>query len=154
MSIIVKGLHPDLTNEILHALFEPFGEIISVNVMRDKMTGASRGFGFVNMKYPEDEFEATRDMDGRELGGNIISVSEANQRKTWSKDRDLPKPRRTFNDDFSGMDMTDDDDYSDRQFDARDIDISEDDQDEEVKDKSDFSTKKTGDGLVTVKFKK
>ena len=89
MDIYIKNLHPNLGENELRVLFEPFGPVISTSIVRDKETGASKGFGFVKMNNAIDAQRAIVDMDGRELGGKTLGVQEAipkDQKKTATAD--------------------------------------------------------------------
>lgn len=77
--------------EELKSLFEPYGEITDAIVMADKFSGRSKGFGFVTFANKEDAEKAISEMDGKEVGGRNIKVSEA---KPFDPNR---KPKRRFN---------------------------------------------------------
>ena len=61
----------------LQALFEPFGEVTRVQIMTDRDTGRSRGFGFVEMANDEDAAKAIGALNGKELNGRALNVNEA-----------------------------------------------------------------------------
>jgi RNA recognition motif-containing protein len=77
MDIYIKNLHPNLEEEQLRVLFEPFGEVLSTTIVRDKETRLSKGYGFVKMFNAIDAQRAIDDMNGRLLGGKNLVVSEA-----------------------------------------------------------------------------
>jgi RNA recognition motif-containing protein len=64
----------------LRAAFEPFGEIASATVVLDRMTGQSRGFGFVEYNSAEDAAKAMSSLDGTTMNGRTINVSIARER--------------------------------------------------------------------------
>jgi RNA recognition motif-containing protein len=65
----------------LEAAFAPFGTVVGAVVIRDRETGRSRGFGFVEMDG-EDQAEAAQSgMNGFELGGRTLRVNEATERE-------------------------------------------------------------------------
>jgi len=63
--------------EDLKQLFERAGAVESTNVIRDKFTSKSRGFGFVEMKSDEDGNKAIEMFNGQEIEGRVIVVNEA-----------------------------------------------------------------------------
>ena len=75
--LYVGGLPYSTTNEELEAAFSKAGNVVSATVIMDKMSGRSKGFGFVEMSN-EDEAKSAIDMfNGQDFGGRNISVSEA-----------------------------------------------------------------------------
>ncbi len=75
--LYVGGLPYSTTNEELEAAFSKAGNVVSATVIMDKMSGRSKGFGFVEMST-DDEAKAAIDMfNGQDFGGRNISVSEA-----------------------------------------------------------------------------
>ena len=67
MNIYVGNLSYDATDEGLRQAFEAYGEVVSVNIIRDKNTGRSRGFGFVEMASDEAGQAAIEGLNGSEL---------------------------------------------------------------------------------------
>jgi RNA recognition motif-containing protein len=65
------------TEDDLKQAFNKFGEITSANIIMDRMTGRSRGFGFVNFESEESAAKAIEEMQGFELLGRPIRVNEA-----------------------------------------------------------------------------
>ncbi|MFQ5709709.1 MAG: RNA recognition motif domain-containing protein [bacterium] len=82
MNIYVGNLSPDVTNSDLQEAFEPFGQVTSANVIRDRYSSESRGFGFVEMSNKSEAIAAISGLNGTELKGKSISVSEARPRKS------------------------------------------------------------------------
>ncbi|HOA45567.1 MAG TPA: RNA-binding protein [Deltaproteobacteria bacterium] len=80
MNIFVGNLSRDVTNDDLQQAFQAFGEVTSANVIRDKFTGDSRGFGFVEMPSKESGQAAIAGMNGKELKGRAVNVNEARPR--------------------------------------------------------------------------
>jgi RNA recognition motif-containing protein len=80
MNIYVGNLSYDTREEGLRELFEGYGEVVSVNIVQDKMTGRSRGFGFVEMASKEDGQKAISELSNHELDGRNLSVNEARPR--------------------------------------------------------------------------
>lgn len=75
--VYVGGLHVNLTEEMLRSLFEPFGPIIRLELMRDRATNVSRGYAFITYANTDDGQEAVRCLDGFELAGKPMRVSKS-----------------------------------------------------------------------------
>ncbi len=80
MNIYVGNLSYDATDETIKQAFKSFGEVTSVRVIKDKYTGQSRGFGFVEMPEQSQAQTAIKSLNGKELLGKQISVNEARAR--------------------------------------------------------------------------
>lgn len=80
MNIYVGNLSYDVSDEDLREAFEAYGNVESAIVIRDKFTGESRGFGFVEMQGKEEAQQAMSELDGKELKGRHIIVNEARPR--------------------------------------------------------------------------
>ena len=80
MNIYVGNLSYDCTDEILNEMFGAFGEVTSASVIKDRSTGRSKGFGFVEMTSDEHAQAAIADIDGKEIDGRTLKVSEAKPR--------------------------------------------------------------------------
>lgn len=65
----------------LGQLFSQYGQVNSATVLKDKMTGRSRGFGFVEMENDAEADEAINKLDGSDLNGRKIVVNEARPRE-------------------------------------------------------------------------
>ena len=76
-NLFVGNLSFQTTEGELQALFEPFGEITRVQIMTDRDTGRSRGFGFVEMTSDESAAKAIEALNGKDLGGRALNVNEA-----------------------------------------------------------------------------
>ena len=81
MNIFVAKLNFDTQSEDLGELFEAYGEVASANVIMDKFTGRSRGFGFVEMDNDDEALAAIRDLNETEFQGRTIVVKKAEPRK-------------------------------------------------------------------------
>jgi len=79
--LFVGNLSFDITTADLEALFSQVGSCASVAVITDRATGRSRGFGFVEMSSPSEAQKAIADLDGHELHGRALKVSEARERE-------------------------------------------------------------------------
>ena len=87
MNIFVAKLSWDTQSDDLSAAFEEFGEVSSANVIMDKFTGKSKGFGFVEMDNDEEALEAINQLNDTELDGRTIVVKKAEPRKEKSAAR-------------------------------------------------------------------
>ena len=81
MNIFVAKLSFDTQSEDLRETFEAFGEVSSANVITDKFTERSRGFGFVEMDNDEEALAAIDALNDTELQGRTIVVKKAEPRK-------------------------------------------------------------------------
>lgn len=81
MKLFVGGLPFSTTDDELQAAFADFGNVSSAKVITDRETGRSRGFGFVEYDSNDDGKSAIAGLDGKELGGRTIHVSEARERE-------------------------------------------------------------------------
>ena len=83
--IYVGNLHPELTVDDLRAAFESHGHVTSVSLVTDRQTGRSRGFGFVEMPSDERAQAALDEMNGLELRGRRLEVTQARPRATIAR---------------------------------------------------------------------
>ena len=81
MNIYVGNLSYEATDETIREAFESFGQVSSAKVIKDKYSGQSRGFGFVEMTEQAQAQTAIKSLNGKELMGKQISVKEAYARK-------------------------------------------------------------------------
>ncbi len=80
MNIYVGNLSFDVTEEDVRGAFEAFGKVESVKVITDKYSGASRGFGFVEMASKDEATAAIAGLNGKELKGRAMNINEARPR--------------------------------------------------------------------------
>jgi RNA recognition motif-containing protein len=80
MNIYVGNLSYEATDVTIKQAFESFGEVTSARVIKDKYSGQSRGFGFVEMSAQSQAQTAIRSLNGKDLLGKAISVNEARPR--------------------------------------------------------------------------
>ena len=80
MNIYVGNLSSDVTGDDLRQAFGAFGQVESANVITDKFSGESRGFGFVEMPSKEEAAAAIAGMTGKDIKGKAVSVNEARPR--------------------------------------------------------------------------
>ena len=80
MNIYVGNLSFEVDDDTLRAAFEAHGEVSSAQVIADRETGRSRGFGFVEMPSSEEANAAIEALNGTDLGGRALNVNEARPR--------------------------------------------------------------------------
>jgi len=80
MNIYVGNLSHDITEDELRQAFADHGEVGSANVISDKFTGRSRGFGFVEMPKDDEARAAIEALNGTDLKGRTLNVNEAKPR--------------------------------------------------------------------------
>lgn len=77
MKLYVGGLAYSVTEDELKALFAELGEITSVAIIKDRDSGQSKGFGFVEMSELKDGQKAIAELNGKEVSGRKIVVNQA-----------------------------------------------------------------------------
>ena len=77
MNIYVSNLSFNVQDEDLREFFAPYGEVSSAKVIKDRETGRSKGFGFVEMGDDSSAAKAIRELNGGMVDGRPIRVSEA-----------------------------------------------------------------------------
>jgi RNA recognition motif-containing protein len=80
MNIYVGNLSPQATEDDLRKAFEAFGQVESANIIKDKFSGESRGFGFVQMPSKQEAQKAIEQLNQTDLMGRTINVNEARPR--------------------------------------------------------------------------
>ena len=85
MNIYVGNLSRDVNEEDLKQAFAAFGAVSTVSIIKDKFTGESRGFGFVEMASKEEGTAAITGLNGKDLKGRNLNVNEARP-KTENRD--------------------------------------------------------------------
>ncbi|MDG3006578.1 RNA recognition motif domain-containing protein [Paludisphaera mucosa] len=78
--LYVGNLKYTVTSELLQELFEQFGAVSSAQVLSDRETGRSRGFGFVEMPNDDEAQAAIETLDGQDHDGRRLTVNEARPR--------------------------------------------------------------------------
>ncbi|MDH7488615.1 MAG: RNA-binding protein [Anaerolineae bacterium] len=81
MNIYVGNLARETTEAELRQAFEAFGQVTSAAIIKDKYSGESRGFGFVEMPNAAEAQAAIAGLNGKELGGRTLNVNEARPRE-------------------------------------------------------------------------
>src|SRR4030042_2064036 len=80
MNIYVGNLSYNVSEEDLKTAFEAFGQVTSSSIIKDKFSGQSKGFGFVEMPSKEEAQAAITGMNGKEMKGRTLNVNEARPR--------------------------------------------------------------------------
>lgn len=91
MNIYISNVNFATTSESLQELFSGFGEVTSANIIKDRETGRSRGFAFVEMPDDNEANKAIEEINGTEFEGKTLNVSVAR-----------PKTERRDNNRFGG----------------------------------------------------
>ena len=87
MNIYVGNLSYSVTEDDLMSAFQAFGRVSSINIIKDKFSGQSKGFGFVEMPSPDEARSAINDLNGKEFKGRAMNVNEARPRTEGSYPR-------------------------------------------------------------------
>ena len=98
MNIYVGNISRESSEADIKQAFEEYGEVSSINLIKDKFTGQYRGFGFVEMPDNEKAAAAIKALDGQRINGRALNVAEAKP-KTESSSND---GRRDFKKDYKG----------------------------------------------------
>ncbi len=80
MNIYVGNLSYQATEDEIRSLFEAFGQVSSVALIKDKMTGQPRGFGFVEMPNDSEAQKAIQELNGKDMKGRTLSINPARPR--------------------------------------------------------------------------
>lgn len=81
MNIYVGNLPYSASEVELRELFGQFGVVVNANIIMDRETGQSKGFGFIEMSSGEEADLAIRELDGADFGGRNLKVNEARPRE-------------------------------------------------------------------------
>lgn len=85
MKLLIRNLARTTTEAELRAIFEAYGKVQSCTLVRDKETGESKGFGFVEMPRPGDARAARKNLNGIDVAGRKIRVKNAESSKPGLK---------------------------------------------------------------------
>jgi len=80
MNIYVGNLANSATEDDLRQAFEAYGEVSNINIIKDRFSGESRGFGFVEMPTKTEAEAAIEGLNGQEIQGRAVNVNEARPR--------------------------------------------------------------------------
>jgi len=81
MKLYVGGLPYSVTDEELEKFFTEHGKVVSATVIKDRDSGQSKGFGFVEMDDEKDAQTAIKELNGKDFNGRSIVVNEARPRE-------------------------------------------------------------------------
>lgn len=94
--LYVGGLSYNTTEETLKELFAQAGTVESVTIITDKISGRSKGFGFVEMSTEKEAQSAIETLNGKELDGRNITVNEARPQEARPRERGFDRGNRGF----------------------------------------------------------
>lgn len=77
MNLFIANIDRSVNNESLQALFAQYGEVVSTKIITDKLTGHSKGFGFIEMKHDNEALEAIKKLSNASFSGRNLVVSKA-----------------------------------------------------------------------------
>ena len=87
MNIYIGNLSYEITDDEVRDIFSPHGEVSSVSIIKDKYSGQSKGFGFVEMPNQAEAEEAIKTLNESELKGRNIKVNQAKPKEERPKRR-------------------------------------------------------------------
>lgn len=85
MKILIRNLARTTTEAEVRALFEAHGNVQSCTLVMDKKSGASKGFGFIEMPKPGEAKAAIKNLNGKEVAENKIRVKKAEEKSETDK---------------------------------------------------------------------
>ena len=94
MNIYVGNLADDVSEDDLHEVFKEFGQVESVKILKDRFSGESKGFGFLEMPSADEAQVAIKEVNGMDLKGTAIKVNEAHPHPSGGLHRRSAPPRR------------------------------------------------------------
>lgn len=80
MNIYVGNMSFNTTEDEIRKAFEAFGEVSTINIIKDKYSGEPKGFGFVEMSGKEEAMAAISGLNNQDLNGRALNVNEARPR--------------------------------------------------------------------------
>ena len=91
MNIYLGNLPYSATEASIKDLFEGYGAVTTTKIVTDKFTGASRGFGFVDMPNEDEAQRAIAELNGKDFGGRKLVVNESRPRENTGRDNRPPR---------------------------------------------------------------
>ncbi len=84
-NLFIGNFSWNLSENDLREIFAPYGELERVELIVDKFSGTSKGFGFVKFKYEEDAERALKELNGKEVDGReiVVNVSRAREPRDY-----------------------------------------------------------------------
>lgn len=95
MKIFIANVPHKLEETELKTMLTQFGQVADVKLLMDKETGKRKGFGFIEMPVKDQAMAAIAALNGKEVYGRIIALSEAEE-KERPPQRSFERPRRDF----------------------------------------------------------
>ncbi|MFK7795691.1 MAG: RNA recognition motif domain-containing protein [Gammaproteobacteria bacterium] len=92
MKLLIRNIDRSVTEAQIRSLFEAYGTIQSCNIVLDKQTGESKGFGFVEMPKSGEAKAATKNLNGKDIQGSKIRVKKAETRIEKTPNTEKPNP--------------------------------------------------------------
>lgn len=80
MKLLVRNLDRSTTEDELKDIFEEFGTVQSCNIVMDRVTGLSKGFGFIEMPKVGDAKAAIKNLNQKTIGNNAVRVKKAEEK--------------------------------------------------------------------------
>ena len=80
MKIYVGNINHETTDIQIRESFEKFGEVISLNMIKDKVSGKPKGFAFIEMSSDEHAEKAIAGINGQDMDGNLLKVNAAKEK--------------------------------------------------------------------------
>ncbi len=81
MKLFVKNIESSVNEVLLESIFSQYGEVLNTKIVYDTITWESRGFGFVEFRKKDDALKAIENLNGKELVGKKLLVSEAVEKR-------------------------------------------------------------------------
>jgi len=94
-NLYIGNLASEVTEDDLRSNFSEVGTVLSVNIIKDRFSGSTKGFGFVEMETAEQAQEAIKRFNGGELCGKTIIVNEAKPKKDQGRTMGSRGPGRS-----------------------------------------------------------
>ena len=92
MKLLIRNIDRSVAEAQLRSLFEAYGTIQSCNIVLDKQTGDSKGFGFIEMPKPGEAKAACKNLNGKDIQGSKIRVKRAETKVADAPKAPKPNP--------------------------------------------------------------
>ena len=102
MNIYLGNLPYSATEASIKDLFEGYGAVTTTKIVTDKFTGASRGFGFVDMPNEDEAQRAIAELNGKDFGGRKLVVNESRPRENTGRDNRPPRREGVYSNNRDG----------------------------------------------------
>ncbi len=96
IKLYVGGLAYSTTDKELEELFASYGNVTSATVIKDRESGRSKGFGFVEMSDLKESQIAIEELNGKEFGGRTITVNQARPQEERRSSNNRPRGGNSF----------------------------------------------------------